>query len=202
VISVGHGANLVEGRGGNDRITGSNPSNDDIAYEHYFVDERDADEVLRGGAGNDTIVGGTNVFGDAGADTLIAGWASNDFQIGNRMTGGAGADRFVFSDEHHVGVSNDDIEILAQEGTLLDFDAGTGDRVVIDRLDDTQPLPEYAGVVDDYLEIEQGSYGFVEAFGIRVLYYAVLVGTDFGGYTGGVTIGGVENVSAGDVLFV
>lgn len=163
VISVDHGANYVEGRGGNDTITGSNPTLEADAWDFYYTDYRDAEEIVRGGGGNDRIIGATHAFGDAGNDTLVAGWYG-----GQEMTGGAGADRFQFSDAYTYEVYHGPVAI-AQGGRLLDFDPDEGDRIVIDRTDDSAPAPAFKGAVTDVLDLDENSYGIL---GNTVVYAA------------------------------
>ena len=128
VISVGHGANFVDGAGGNDVIYGSNLEPNDKPYFFNFTDQRDGAEIALGGSGNDRIVGVSTAHGEGGNDTLVAGWFHDQ-----HMTGGSGADRFQFSDDWHFSSTAWD----DQHGTVDDFNAAAGDRIVIDRVDDT-----------------------------------------------------------------
>ena len=119
MISVGHGANVVDGGGGADTIVGSGTENTVFPWHHSWGDGRDGSEVLHGGSGNDRIVGGTTVFGDGGNDTLVAGWNRNV------MTGGSGADHFVFSDVDDGYYSGS--HAACQSGSVLDFNGDSGD---------------------------------------------------------------------------
>lgn len=100
--------NVFEPTWRNDVIYG-NGGNDIITLE--FGSDRGY-----GGSGNDTINmynGNHKAFGGTGADTLIA--------RGNgtySMTGGADADRFVFTNSFHGNA------------TVTDFNAAQGDRVI------------------------------------------------------------------------
>ena len=149
-ISVGHGANVVFGGGGADTISGSGVENTVFPWEHSSTDFRDAAEVLHGGSGNDRIVGGTTVFGDTGNDTLVAGWNRNV------MTGGSGADHFVFSDADETP---DGPEVRSQSGSILDFDASAGDRLIIDRVHNSNPAYEFVGYAASDEDVPVGYWG-------------------------------------------
>ena len=161
VISVGHGANFVDGAGGNDVIYGSNLEPNDRPYQFDFIDHRDDAEIAFGGSGNDRIVGVSTARGEGGNDTLVAGWFDDQ-----HMTGGAGADRFQFTDDYgeQYGRSDD------QYGIVDDFNAAEGDRIVIDRVDDSAPAPVFVGAVDSIDALEIGEYGVVD--GNRLVYAA------------------------------
>jgi hypothetical protein len=163
-ISVDHGANYVDGRGGDDTIYGSNVELDDSPWGAIYEDDRDKDEMALGGAGDDLIVGATNAYGDAGDDTLIAGW-----HFRQTMTGGAGEDRFQLTDDFLWDTNRGDAWI-DQHATITDFDPSQGDRIVIDRVDDGAPTPVFAGYLEDELNLEVGEYGIV---GDRFVYAAM-----------------------------
>lgn len=161
-ISVGHGANYAQGRGGDDVIIGSNAKLESKAFGYWFNDRRDTAEVLRGGAGDDRIVGGTQMFGDTGDDTLVAGWKHS------KMTGGAGADRFVFSTYYEEDENGGYISGISQSGEVEDFSSWHGDKVIVRKADPSAPTPVYVGHVDDILDdddeftIEVDEFGFVD----------------------------------------
>ena len=139
MISVGHGANLVNAGGGNDVIYGSNTQTEWAAWADNpdraeFIDERDAHEVLRGGAGSDTIVGGMNMSGQGGNDRLVAALVADT----THMSGGTGADSFVFSDSSQV-VGYHAWYVQAEHATISDFSHGEGDRIVIEHADAGTP---------------------------------------------------------------
>ncbi|MEX5282167.1 MAG: hypothetical protein NW700_11475 [Nitrospiraceae bacterium] len=131
----------VEGRGGNDQITGGDSpdqlfgnSGDDAliggagndrlygeyAYDigdtpgHDVLDGGDGDDYLQGDAGNDTLLGGAGndgLVGGDGADTIIGG-AGND-----TLVGGAGADALDAGDGDDIlHVDSADTSILAGAG--------------------------------------------------------------------------------------
>ena len=139
VISVGHGANVVNAGGGNDVIYGSNTQTEWAAWADNpdraeFIDERDAHEVLRGGAGSDTIVGGMNMSGQGGNDRLVAALVAET----THMSGGTGADSFVFSDSSQV-VGYHAWYVQAEHATISDFSHDEGDRIVIEHADAGTP---------------------------------------------------------------
>jgi Ca2+-binding RTX toxin-like protein len=97
-----------QGMGGNDLLITAAPESSTSAH---------------GGDGNDTLVGGgfrSSLFGDAGDDVLDPG--SNEFFPfdENQLTGGAGADSFVF-----------DEALGASANRILDFTSGA-DEIVLD----------------------------------------------------------------------
>lgn len=152
IISVGHGANKVDGRGGNDLIIGSNAENDDDLSYYTFDDDRDLLEELNGGAGNDTLIGGTRMSGDAGNDRLVAGWEHHT------MTGGQGADRFVFSDRFYTDWYKGHW-FDAQRGTITDFNRAQGDRIVIEHDPSSGAAPVFVGSVESRFDLEEGEIG-------------------------------------------
>jgi Ca2+-binding RTX toxin-like protein len=200
VIDVGHGANSVDGRAGNDRIYGGNAEKIDVASSYYFTDIRDASEVVHGGAGNDTLIGASNSHGDAGNDTLVAGWKHNN------MTGGLGADHFVFSDlleaEEYHGYW-----IEVQRGRILDFNSSgedEGDKIVIDRVDKSPPDPEYAGHVSNSQDIDIGQFGIVQNQSEKYLFMP-LFHDDQWDWNEGLRVDLVNHswaFSEGDVIFL
>lgn len=50
---------------------------------------------------------------------------------------------------------------LTQRGTIYDFNASAGDRLVIDRIDDSAPLPDFAGTVSSAEDVDVGEWGIV-----------------------------------------
>lgn len=200
VISVGRGANVVNAGGGNDLIYGSNtqtgwPAWADNPDRAEFIDERDAHEVLHGGAGADTIVGGMSMFGDAGNDRLVAAVVAD----ATNMSGGAGADTFVFSDSSQV-VGYHAWYVQAQHVTISDFSHAEGDRIVIEHGDASTPNPVFVGTVTDKADIDVGEWGFYQN--------QIIVPRDYDVFEDTLTPAGIEitivggNVTADDVFFV
>ena len=169
VITCGRGENLVDGGGGNDLITGGR-----ITYSGIQETEG---EILRGGAGNDTIDGNGAVgvsinsdrvyavdtfYGDGGNDVLIAGICDNE------MTGGGRADQFVFSDETDAPYAYDN-GLLAQWGTVHDFSQAQGDKIAIDVTEDGV-TPTFVGAS---LADEAGEYGYTRSGNDTIVSYFI-----------------------------
>lgn len=203
VISVGHGANVVDAGRGNDLILGSNTQTEWSAWGDYeekpdLTDARDAGEVLRGGMGADTIVGGMSMFGQGGDDRLVAALVDGE----TRMSGGRGADSFVFSDKVE-SVGWHETYLRVQHVTITDFDGGEGDRIIIERADPDSPDPVFVGTVTDRNDIDVGEWGFHDDKLFIGLAYEAFSGNDYEQTPGGLDItilGG--NISESDVLFV
>jgi Ca2+-binding RTX toxin-like protein len=196
-IRAGDGANDVRGGRGNDLIHGGKQSARAADYPLWEDDAFPAAETLTGGSGNDTIHGGNNevredsyhdeydytyyyaedrLTGGSGKDELHAGWAYN------RMSGGKGADDFVFTDDvrtlDHTG---ENYRPDAMRGTVIDFSPGRGDRIVIDLVDRTDPEWAKDGEVEtvwrgnDTLRA-MGEFGYSEEDGDTILEYAAVSG--------------------------
>lgn len=199
VISVGHGANVVNAGGGNDLIYGSNlqtewPAWADNPDRAEFIDERDAHEVLRGGAGSDTIVGGMNMFGQGGDDRLVAPVVAEE----THMSGGAGADDFVFADSSQV-VGYHEWYVQAQHVTISDFSHDEGDRIVIEHVDLGTPDPTFVGTVTDKSQVDVGEWGFLHGMVFIPRDYDVFEDTET---PGGLEITVGSNITESDVVFV
>jgi Ca2+-binding RTX toxin-like protein len=83
ITDAGSEGGVIFGMGGNDLLGLANAFNSSAAY---------------GGDGNDTLNGArdSELFGEAGDDVLVTGYA------GSFMTGGSGADTFVFNHEDAI----------------------------------------------------------------------------------------------------
>jgi RTX calcium-binding nonapeptide repeat (4 copies) len=134
VIHVGSGANHVSSLEGTDIIYGSAyevetyalPAN--ISWGGRFsLDQGSVAETLSGGAGNDVIYGSGKMNGGTRNDRLV----STQYYGEVSMTGGTGADRFEF-DGMPLDVQSHHPHALAMNGRIQDFNAGEGDRMVID----------------------------------------------------------------------
>lgn len=85
LLSGDTGADRVDGGRGDDTLVGDNPPADPIDLPRILL----SPDVLRGGAGNDTLtdVGGANrMYGGPGSDRLVGGLGAD------RLFGGPGAD--------------------------------------------------------------------------------------------------------------
>ena len=129
MVSGGDGDDYVSGQGGNDTLSGgsgndtlSGGDGDDHLIGHSG-DQFQENDSVRGGAGNDTVEGEGYLFGDAGDDVLDPG--SSPIEPGdedNVLTGGSGADRFIYDDEGGYGEG---------QARVTDFTTG-GDTLVLD----------------------------------------------------------------------
>ena len=179
-IVGGAGDDTLIGNGGEDTIYGN--AGDDFA-EGGFDDDRvflgggndeygtaedqrflqKGDDLVRGGAGNDTIIdsfGSNTLHGDEGADELVAydfddegtpdtvfgGYGDDTIKIdmGDIATGGEGEDDFYVADT--IGLTEDTV-------TITDFTASE-DRLVIDLYGDRDAYSETDEV--ELTETEEG----------------------------------------------
>ncbi len=166
VISVGRGGNIVDAGGGNDVISGSRDITMEAYSSHnYPTDEREAYEILSGGDGNDTITGGTSVYGENGDDLLVAGWSAG------QMTGGAGADTFAFSAEYWTESYPGGTTAYTQHGWVNDFNGSEGDRVVVDWSSHfSDAAPKFAGY--DVTDLGENEFTIIDGT-LRVAYVEV-----------------------------
>jgi Ca2+-binding RTX toxin-like protein len=130
------------GGDGNDTLSAGQaaPSNFDGGNGDDILTGGERIDVLTGGSGNDILRGniGTDTLdGGAGDDTLIGGVANVGFDDGsgqafysddNTLTGGAGADRFVF-EARDPGI-NDSI----YRDIITDFSGTDGDKIDLSQI--------------------------------------------------------------------
>jgi Ca2+-binding RTX toxin-like protein len=143
-ITTGAGNDTITGSESRNRIDAGSGNDDILGYGgNDTVYGRSGIDYIVGGEGNDFVDGGAHndsVLGDQGNDRLIGGdgddllngdgW-SDEAGLGiDKLTGGDGADTFVFRIEQS-GVK------LGQRDIVTDFDASEGDIV---RLHDFDPL--------------------------------------------------------------
>ena len=141
----------VFGQGGNDTIT-LNEANGALPAANLF-----------GGAGNDTLTGGSGgdmLFGQSGNDTLLGkggvdflfGGDGNDTLTGgdgdDQMFGEAGNDRMIWNpgddtDLMEGGAGNDTAEVNGGNGAETFTATANGTRVRFDRLDPGAVLPRH-----------------------------------------------------------
>lgn len=130
LIIAGDGANVVDGGAGNDTIIGGGS---------LFGSDT---EVLRGGAGDDLIYGNGSAFiyngrniVDPGLDRLIGGAGNDTLDAGSgrvELTGGTGADTFVFTDERAHTFDDGFDNSYYPEKTIVDFNRQAGDVIQLD----------------------------------------------------------------------
>ncbi len=125
-------ANTIVGTAGNDTLTGTGGID--------ALSGGNGDDNLAGGAGRDFLDGG------AGNDILDGG-ADNDFLVGgpgqDTLSGGSGGDQFIFT---ALGDGQD---------TILDFNAGAGDRLNLEALfSDSAGFDPTAANAGDFLRFE------------------------------------------------
>lgn len=200
VISVGHGANVVNAGGGNDLVYGSNTQTDWMAWDDngdlpLFSDARDAHEILRGGTGSDTLVGGMNMAGQGGNDRLVAALVADE----THMSGGTGADSFVFSDSSQV-VGYHAWYVQAEHVTISDFSHAEGDRIIVEHADAGTPDPTFVGTVTDKADIDVGEWGFYDGKVFIPRDYDIFEDTETPGGLEITIVGG--DITESDVLFV
>ncbi|WP_373526205.1 hypothetical protein [Nostoc sp.] len=122
-VQAGGAANdTIRGNAGNDYITGGD------ANDSLFGDS--GNDLVYGGRGNDSVFGGTGsdrLFGDDGIDVLTGADASVGRGVGefDRLTGGAGSDRFVLGTTVGVFYSDGNISTsgLGDYALIADFNA-------------------------------------------------------------------------------
>ncbi len=162
-LDVGDGLNIVFAGGGNDTIVGGSMA---MGAEHDS--DQPFVEQLSGEDGNDLILGngsylsdwdvypGTDYLdGGAGDDTLVAGSDGDCYAVG-----GAGADHFVFTNE--TGYWGADELPRAKEVTIADFDPSSGDRIEIDITNEFNPRdPQYIGDVESLGDVGLFELGYV-----------------------------------------
>ena len=112
------------------------------------------------------------------------------------MSGGPGADQFVFSDHYEMNWDHS-VEVLAQAGTIKDFNPDEGDKIAINRVEDGAAPPEYVGHVESYFDVPVGGYGIVG----DTLFVALVYDADINGYfTDGIKIKGIYD--PGELLII
>jgi large repetitive protein len=147
------GADDLTGGDGNDRLFGGAAADK--------LNGSLGNDILTGGDGDDTLTGGLN-----GIDRLLGGAGDDRLEGGERSTGGAGADTFVFTPR--------DVQIVT------DFSHADGD--VIDMVQLGSSIDTLAEVLASSLNSFRGTYIFAPTGGFLVLlgvHKADLVAADF-----------------------
>lgn len=202
---------LIDGRGGNDTITGSD-FNDTLRGG-------DGDDLLQGGAGDDTLVGGP------GFDTLLGGNGNDRLYISGYDDWGDGGDGYdtvvvqgggpvyidldVWNVERAYGGDGDDYFYGDYRAVSVEINAGAGnDWLVGGSANDTLR----GGAGNDSFEGGVGADLIVGGDGVDIAYFsrsgaAVTVNLTTGMGSGGVAEGdrlsGIENIQGsyyGDTL--
>lgn len=123
VLNGGDGADRLEGGAGNDRLVGGDA---DDPFGPAGLD------TLEGGGGDDVLIAGRNeddvLFGGAGADRLI----SHGNRFGAELTGGEGADTFVFT---RLRDFSNDPSIYRQMDEVIGYDPSEGDVIDLTAID-------------------------------------------------------------------
>lgn len=172
-IDVGTGANYVESGAGDDTIYGSAfHERDNLLGSYFFSDERNGEEHLFGGAGNDQIFAGEHMYGGSGNDRLVAG-----FESANTMDGGSGSDEFVFAGRGREGFHRYYYYNSPQRGEIVDFDPTEGDQIVVE-LGDGIAAPTFAGDQDTF---EIGQWGTGTSLSGSDPTFVFTIGRFFGG---------------------
>jgi Ca2+-binding RTX toxin-like protein len=150
-IRSGGGVNYVSGRGGDDLIVGGRDAVD-FDFSQKYV------EVLLGGSGDDEIFGGGafqvvydyRTFYDWAAEKLSGGSGDDRLHAGfgdTRMSGGSGADTFLFSNDAWVEGDFATLDERGQNAVITDF--RKGDRIEL-LLGDGE-WNQYEGLAPDFV---------------------------------------------------
>ncbi|NKC52344.1 hypothetical protein HED63_27390 [Ochrobactrum cytisi] len=134
---------------------------------------RGGDDLIEGRAGNDTLIGhagSDRLDGGDGDDVLDAG----SYSGADVLTGGAGADTFVWAD-FYIGYSGVD--------RVTDFDTQSGDVIQFD----------HAGFVYDFDDFVAASRDTADG-----VYFAIADRDDYGMLIEGVSL---SDLSADDFVF-
>ncbi|WP_448205884.1 Ig-like domain-containing protein, partial [Azospirillum sp. sgz302134] len=147
LVSGGTGNDTLYGDEGNDTLLGGDGADRldagvgddslDGGAENDSLDGGAGADVLLGGAGNDTLDGGAHqgYYGTDGADTLDGGDGDDLLLVsnsggGDRLTGGAGADVFLFREprslaEVKASTAMQAVSPAGNPATITDFTSGT-----------------------------------------------------------------------------
>lgn len=127
LLSGGPGADVILGGLGHDSLIGGDGNNN--------LNGGDGQDTLIGGANDDTLVGGAGndlIRTGTGVDYVMAGDGDDRIEVdmsgtsSNFLTGGAGADRFVFMNAQSPGVSRASITDFDVSQDILTINGYTG----------------------------------------------------------------------------
>ena len=165
-LEVGDGINVVHAGNGDDTVIGGTCTSDEIfgyPWQDVIHGDRGNDLLIGSGA---IFVDGTDGIRPSGQDSLDGG-AGDDTLVGGThrtvMQGGEGADHFQSSNAVYVYYDSlDQIEIRAMEGPqILDFDATEGDKLVISIAENPNgATPTFVGQVADLDTLGDFEFGY------------------------------------------
>lgn len=158
LLSGGPGADVILGGLGHDSLIGGDGNNN--------LNGGEGQDTLIGNAGNDTLVGGAGndlIRTGTGVDYVMAGDGDDRIEIdmsgtsSNFLTGGAGADRFVFMNAQSPGVSRASITDFDVSQDILIINGYTGYAAI----SSTKSFVSLQDVGDDaVLRFGEGIYVF------------------------------------------
>ncbi len=170
-ISVGDGLNVVHGAGGDDTLIGGG----------IYADHREQpQDQLYGEAGNDLIIGNGSVYDNyyevEEATDLLNGGSGNDTLVGGVwrtvMWGGFGADQFQSSNAIGTIESADSYYYVGEHATIRDFDPTEGDVIAIRVVNNPDHVtPTFVGQVADLDQLGDFELGYVRQGSSTVLQF-------------------------------
>lgn len=166
-LEVGDGINTVRAGNGDDTVIGGTFTSDEIfgrAFQDELRGDRGNDLLIGNGA---IFVDGTDGMRPSGADYLDGG-AGNDTLVGGThrtvMVGGDGADHFQSSNAVFL---RGDFELMdevrdMERPEIRDFDSSEGDKIVISVVENPHDLtPTFVGQVTDLDTLGEFEFGYV-----------------------------------------
>lgn len=161
LISVGEGSNVVHGAGGDDTLVGGAVETEGpLAFQ----------DKLYGEAGNDLIFGNGSIYDQFHFETeardLLSGGSGDDTLVGGVwravMWGGPGADQFQSSTSQMGLIHSDDyFRLVGQHTQIRDFDPTEGDVIAVEVTRAGHPTPTFVGEVTDLESLGDLELGYV-----------------------------------------